>query len=345
MNKGATARGEPAQDTSTADGAADSAAAELYAGDPEQFTERRKDLAATARAAGDREGARQIAALRKPTRAAWVVNRLARTVPDAPGKLADIASALQEAEQSRDGRRLRAESARRGALIDDLTDQAFAAAGIPDPPPGLREEVTGTLAAVLADPDVAAQFASGTLTRAATWSGFGFGFGAGLPESDDAEFGAQSPVGAESAADSGATSVVPVPLPAQTPRRLPPQRSQRTAAPSESRGEDAATPRATPRAPLTPAPQPGSSRTSSRATAAPPQPSIEDAERTLATAVAIASQAAAAEERLEVHVRDLELQLTQARVSLTDARLKARHAEAAERKARQALARRQSARP
>jgi hypothetical protein len=40
-----------------------------------------------------------------------------------------------------------------------------------------------------------------------------------------------------------------------------------------------------------------------------------------------------------VHVRDLEQQLTKARAELNDARLKARHAEAAERKARQALAR------
>jgi hypothetical protein len=337
VNKGATPRGEPTQDTSTVE----SAAAELYAGDAEQFTERRKDLAAAARAAGDREASRQIAALRKPTRAAWVVNRLARTVPDAPGKLADLASALREAEQSRDGRRLRAESARRGALIDDLTDQAFASAGIPDPPPGLREEVTGTLAAALADADVAAQFASGTLTRAATWSGFGFG--AGLPEAGDAQPGAESATDAESPAGSGATPVAPVPLPPQAPRSLPPQRAHRTApAPSATESPPAAASRA--------APKPASRRTataprtSARATAAP-LPSIEDAERTLATAAAIAAQSAAAEERLEVHVRDLEQQLTAARADLADARLKARHAEAAERKARQALARRQSALP
>jgi hypothetical protein len=46
----------------------------------------------------------------------------------------------------------------------------------------------------------------------------------------------------------------------------------------------------------------------------------------------------AAEERLEVHVRDLERQLTKARAELANARLRARHAEAAERKARQVLA-------
>jgi hypothetical protein len=59
----------------------------------------------------------------------------------------------------------------------------------------------------------------------------------------------------------------------------------------------------------------------------------------VATAAAIAAAAAASEECLEVRVRDLEQQLTTARADLADARLKARHAEAAERKARQALAR------
>jgi hypothetical protein len=54
--------------------------------------------------------------------------------------------------------------------------------------------------------------------------------------------------------------------------------------------------------------------------------------------------AAAAEELLEDRVRDLEQQLTKARADLADARLKARHAESAERKARQALARLQSPR-
>ena len=59
----------------------------------------------------------------------------------------------------------------------------------------------------------------------------------------------------------------------------------------------------------------------------------------MATASAIAAQAAAAEERLEGHVRDLEQELTKARAELANARLKARHTEAAERKARQVLAR------
>ena len=44
------------------------AVADLYSRDPDTFTERRKELAAAARAASDREAAQSIAALRKPTR-------------------------------------------------------------------------------------------------------------------------------------------------------------------------------------------------------------------------------------------------------------------------------------
>ena len=49
------------------------AVAELYGADPDVFTERRKALAAAAKEAGDRAAASAIGALRKPTRAAWVM--------------------------------------------------------------------------------------------------------------------------------------------------------------------------------------------------------------------------------------------------------------------------------
>jgi hypothetical protein len=267
-----------------------SATAELYDAPPEDFTERRKELAAAARAADDREAARQIAALRKPTRAAWVVNRLAHAEPGTPAHLADLAAGLRAAEAAKDGARLRELTARRLALVDRLTGQALSLAGLADPPPALREEVSATLAAALADPEVAAQFASGTLTRAATWSGFGLA--SQLPADP-------GPGGEADAPGEPPAPVPPVALPPQAPRPLSQQRAQR----------------------------PGAAT------------SIPDAERSVATAAAIAAAAAAAEELLEVRVRDLEQQLTKARADLADARQKARHAESAERRARQDLAR------
>jgi hypothetical protein len=149
------------------------AAAELYGTDPARFTGRRKELADAARAAGDRDAARRVTSLRKPTRAAWAVNMLARADRDAPDRLAALAAELSEAAGSRDGRRLRELSARRGALIDELTARALVSAGIEDPSAALRDEVADTLTSALADPDTADQFAAGTLTRAAQWAGFG----------------------------------------------------------------------------------------------------------------------------------------------------------------------------
>ena len=146
---------------------------ELYGAAPEAFTGRRGELAAAARDAGDRAAAKGISSLRRPTRAAWVVNRLARADPGAPGKLAELAAALRAAQQAGHGPRLRELSAARGSLVDALTAQALVVAEVADPPPSLRLEVTQTLTAAIADPEVAADFAAGTLTHAVQWSGFG----------------------------------------------------------------------------------------------------------------------------------------------------------------------------
>jgi hypothetical protein len=279
-----------------------SARAELYTAPPHEFTQRRKELVAAARAAGDRETARLITALRKPTRAAWVVNHLARSEPGMPATLADLAAGLRAATEARDGRRLRDLTAQRRALIDSLTDQAFSLASLADPPPALREEVTATLAAALADPEVASRLASGTLTRAATWSGFGLTAEPGQGPPADGRPGHEQPPEGENAEPPAAppTPVPPVPLPRQARRTVtPPADGQRPSA-------------------------------------------IPEAERALAVAAAVAADAAAAEELLEVRVRDLEQQLTTARADLADARRKARRAESAERKAQQALTRLQA---
>jgi hypothetical protein len=300
------------------------AAADLYGLDPQEFTDRRKTLAAAARAVGDAAAAKQISALRKPTRAAWIVNRLARADPGAAGRLASLAAGLRAAEQARDGPRLRELSAVRGQLIDALTGQAVVAAGVPNPPAGLREEVSATLTAALADPDVAAEFAAGTLTRAAQWAGFGLAPFGPLP--DDSSRPDGLPARDTSPAED-------------TSRRASPTRespgSPATSRPGSARPGQSATRRAPPRA---------SRRTPSAATAeeaaqqaARRREIFEGAERVVATAAATAAAAAEAEDRLEAEVRDLEERLTRARADLADARQRARRAEAAERKARQTL--------
>ena len=70
-----------------------------------------------------------------------------------------------------DGGRIRELTAARARLVDELTRQAFD--DLPAPPAAVREEVTATFDAALADPEVAASL--GTLVRAAHWAGFGLG--------------------------------------------------------------------------------------------------------------------------------------------------------------------------
>jgi hypothetical protein len=149
------------------------AKAELYGADPDEFMARRQELAAQAREAGEAAAAKQIAALRKPTRSAWVVNRLVRTDPDVTARLAALAAELREA--GLDGSQIRELGATRSRLVDELTRQALD--GLPDPPAALREDVTATFDAALADPEVAANL--GTLVRAAHWAGFGLDPGGG----------------------------------------------------------------------------------------------------------------------------------------------------------------------
>jgi hypothetical protein len=153
------------------------AVAELYSADPEEFTKRRNELAAQARSAGDRAAAKQIAALGKPTRSAWVVNRLIRADPGVAAALADLGDRLRAGEAALDGASIRELSRARRDLIDDLVRRALSESGQQSASTALRDEVSETFSAALADPDVAGQVTAGTLVRAARWAGFGPGIG------------------------------------------------------------------------------------------------------------------------------------------------------------------------
>jgi hypothetical protein len=310
------------------------ATAELYGAAPEAFTERRSELAAAARDAGDRAAAKAIAALRKPTRSAWVVNLLARADPGAPPKLAELASALRAAQEARNGPRLRELSAARGALVDALTEQALAAADVADPPPSLRLEVSQTLTAALADPEVAAAFSTGTLTRAVQWSGFGVlpaDTGSGIDADADVDMAADS-----ESAGPGGTAVQAKTVP--PPRRAAANAAARTRPQDGTRRHQAADAQAAPEAAARRQAE-AEERLAREAAerAAQRREQYAEAERVAAVAASLAADAASAEDRLEVEVRDLEQRLTQARADLAAARMRARHAEAADRRARQAL--------
>ncbi len=177
------------------------AVAELYSSDPDGFVERRGVLAAQAREAGQAPVARQIAALRKPTRSAWVVNRLVQAAPEVPGELASLGDELLAAQRSLDGAAIRELSQQRRQLIEALVRQAFTVVGLHSPPAGLRDEVATTLEAALADPQVARQLAAGTLARAARSEGFGL---AGPPVLSLVQGGGSGPATTETSGRPGA---------------------------------------------------------------------------------------------------------------------------------------------
>jgi hypothetical protein len=153
------------------------AIAELYSADPDSFVARRKELAAQARTAGDKAAAKEITALGKPTRSAWLINRLVRADPSGPARLAELSGELRAGEASLDGASIRRLSAARRDLIDELVRQAIGQTGQSPPSAALREEITDTFNAALADPQVASQVAAGTLLRSCRWAGFAPGIG------------------------------------------------------------------------------------------------------------------------------------------------------------------------
>lgn len=144
---------------------------ELYGLAPEEFTARRGELAAAAKKRGDREEAKLIAAARRPTAAAWVANVLIRADATAGPRLSELGADLRAAHASMDGVRIRELTAAQRKLVNELVRTAFAAAAVSNPTGALRDDVTGTLQAAIADPDLAARL--GRLERAEQWSGFG----------------------------------------------------------------------------------------------------------------------------------------------------------------------------
>lgn len=149
----------------------DDAIAQLYRVPPAEFTALRTRLAAQAKQDGDPEAAKQISAQRKPSTSAWIVNALVQGHADVRERIVRLGDELRSAQGALDADRLRELSTERRALVDELARQAFREVKLAGPSAALRDDVTATLQAAIADPDVAARL--GRLHRAERWSGFG----------------------------------------------------------------------------------------------------------------------------------------------------------------------------
>ena len=149
--------------------------ADLYAVPPEQFTAARQALVASLRKAGDAAGAAEAAAIKRPTRALWAVNQLARQDGTVVARLIDAAERLKMAQLGRrPGGDMREASEAYQALLKRCEEHARAL--LQPVGPGLtvavRNRLTRTLAAAAADPALRPALREGRLPHEVATAGF-----------------------------------------------------------------------------------------------------------------------------------------------------------------------------
>jgi hypothetical protein len=204
-----------------------SAAEELYALSPGDFTAARDERAAAARAAGDRDLAQAIGGLRRPVVSAWLVNQLARESPDQVTELVALGESLRQAQQDLAGDRVRELSAQRRTLVAGLVAEAKRIAARDGRPAGLQveREVDATLQAALADAGAAAAVQAGCLASPLSYAGLGVGDAASV-----ATKGRRAPTAAPAGDKAERKPARREPAGAKRPRETPAEREARRAA-------------------------------------------------------------------------------------------------------------------
>jgi hypothetical protein len=157
---------------------------ELYRSAPDGFIAARDALVERLREDGRDGEAAQVKKLRRPTVAAWALDRLADVAPDVVAALLDAGAELARAQRAtlsgRDPQALRAATGRRRDLVAELSQMAADAlrdAGR-SPEPHL-EDIRGTLEAASVDEEIGERLRTGTLERTSRPSA-GFGDISGL---------------------------------------------------------------------------------------------------------------------------------------------------------------------
>jgi hypothetical protein len=118
--------------------------AELYGLPIDEFTSARDALAKRLRADGEREVAKQVKVLRKPSVTAWAVNRVRHREPERVEELLEAGARLRQAQEQviRAGEhgQLRDAGARERDLVQSLGDRrtAIGDVGEQEPTPALR---------------------------------------------------------------------------------------------------------------------------------------------------------------------------------------------------------------
>lgn len=139
----------------------------LYAGSPDDFVAVRTLAVKALREAGDRPTAAAVGALRRPTVAAWVVNRLVRERPEVVEELLELGASLRAAQSSLDADTLRELSQQRRRLVSAVGREAGVLASEAGTPlaSAAGRQVEDTLQAAVVDADLAEVVRSGLLVQ------------------------------------------------------------------------------------------------------------------------------------------------------------------------------------
>jgi hypothetical protein len=142
----------------------------LFHGPLEEFTAARNELTKSLRADGKGEAADWVKGLRKPTRAAWLVNELAARKPKQVAKLLEVGGDLRRGQEemlagSPDREALRKAARREQEAVDSLVRTAEAVGREHKVGSQVLDRVTETLRAAAGDPGVARAIELGRLER------------------------------------------------------------------------------------------------------------------------------------------------------------------------------------
>ncbi len=157
---------------------------DLYGVPLDRFIPERATLVRGLRSAGERDQAAAVAALRKPSVAAWAVNQLIRTRRAEVDALLRAGDALREAQaavlsRGADARDLRSAADQERRAVDDLVDTArgLLSSSGQELSATTLERVADTLHAAALDDDARTQVSDGRLVRELRHVGLGAGLG------------------------------------------------------------------------------------------------------------------------------------------------------------------------
>ena len=166
---------------------------DLYGLPLDSFIPRRGTLAKELKAAGDRDRAAEVAALRKPSVAAWAVNQLVRTQPKAIAGLFKAGDTLRKAQDKvlagrGDSDDLRAGVEREREAVSGLVEQARGLLNSDghELSQAVLDRVSDTLHAAALDDAARAQVRDGTLVRELRHAGLGMAGSAPAPSASKA---------------------------------------------------------------------------------------------------------------------------------------------------------------